>query len=82
MLYDPAPEARQTVKRWNDDLLRDYGFSIAFRPRRGEAWWTSPEGELMRESTALEEIAQRSRQAREAVREAVALEKEKSRRGK
>ncbi len=55
MLHDPAPEARMKALTV-DERLRAGGFTIAQRAGECEAWWLSSRGEIMLESTALEEL--------------------------
>ncbi len=72
MLYDPAPEAKRRENS-TDQRLRAAGYHIAQRRGENEAWWISPRGEIVSQTTALEEIV--GRQA-----EAAAIKEEKSRR--
>ena len=39
-----------------DKLLRDNGFVIAYRPRKGEDLWESPQGDILPLSKALRRL--------------------------
>ena len=40
-----------------DKLLRDNGFVIAYRPRKGEDLWRSPQGDILPLSRALRKLS-------------------------
>ncbi len=82
MLYDPAPQSRRKECS-TDQRLRAAGYHIAQRRGENEAWWISPRGEIVSQTTALEELVSQKTVLEELVgkyAEAVAIKEEKARR--
>lgn len=77
-LYDPAPAAtpatttslqidRPPITRHEIDArLRGWGYRIWIRPRSGQPWWMNPEGVLVTQAAALEEVVERAALAAES----------------